>query len=199
MSTQHPDEQLWNDIVQDNELDSFFDESEAALVATAERSVRGGLPRWNRPATLGIAVGFMITAGAAWVLLTQHEPRVVTALPIAPAPAQTAPVSTPSVQAPVRPATHTVEHIETNVSATSTSNRTAMIERADSLQRVVMHTADARQTPSILYTIGVLRHRAGQTTKARRALQEAEVIALSMGLTDLLTKIHREQATLPTR
>ncbi|CAN5478854.1 hypothetical protein BH10BAC6_BH10BAC6_11760 [soil metagenome] len=199
MSIQHPDEQLWNDIVQDTELDSFFDESEAALVAKAERSVRGASPFWNRPATFGIALGFMITAGAAWMLLANHEAPAMAVSPHTTTAAPTSAISRPTMQAPTLEPTTQVGRMETRVSATSTSNRVASIERADSLQRIVTITTDTRQTPSILYSIGVLRHRAGQTTAARHALLEAEKIASSMGLTELLVKIHREQASLPTR
>jgi hypothetical protein len=200
MSTRHPDEQLWNDIVQDDELDRFFDESETSLVARAEQHVRRTSAPWKRPGTIGLAIGLLITAGTAWSLLTQRTPDIVVATSSAPssiaAPSvapSPAPTSAPSESAP------TAERHVTHVSATSTSNNAALIERADSLQRVVTLTTDKQQTPTLLYTIGVLRHRAGQVGAARRAFAEAEGIATQLKLDDLLVKIRREQSTLPSR
>lgn len=200
MSKRHPDEQLWNDIVQDDELDRFFDESETSLVARAEQHVRRTSAPWKRPGTIGLAIGLLITTGVVWSVLTQQAPDVavatttprtsITTPTIAPSPA---PASVPTANAP------TTERFSTHVSATSTSNSAALIERADSLQGVVSNTSDVHQTPTMWYTIGVLRHRAGQVEAARRALAEAEHLANQMKLDDLLDKIRREQTSLPTR
>ncbi|MBS1561069.1 MAG: hypothetical protein JSS89_05650 [Bacteroidetes bacterium] len=200
MSKRHPDEQLWNDIVQDDELDRFFDESEASLVARAEQHVRRTSAPWKRPGIIGLAVGLMITSGAAWSLLTQHGPDVVV-----PTTTPRTTVAMPTVAPTPAPAsgsttnTPTAERFSTQVSATSTSNNAALIERADSLQGVVSNTSDVHQTPTMWYTIGVLRHRAGQVEASRRALAEAEHIAMQMKLDDLLDKIRREQTSLPSR
>lgn len=200
MSTPHPDEQLWNDIVQDDDLDRFFDESETSLVARAEQHVRRTSAPWKRPGTIGLAIGLLITAGTAWSLLTQRTPDVVVATSstpssiaspsVAPSPV---PASVPAASAP------STERFANHVSATSTSNYAALIERADSLQGVVSNTSDVHQTPTMWYTIGVLRHRAGQVEAARRALAEAEHLATQMKLDDLLDRIRREQNSLPSR
>ncbi len=200
MSKRHPDEQLWNDIVQDDELDRFFDESETSLVARAEQHVRRTSAPWKRPGTIGLAIGLLITTGVVWSVFTQQAPEVavatttprssITTPMVAPSPA---PASVPTASAP------TTERFATHVSATSTSNSAALIERADSLQGVVSNTSDVHQTPTMWYTIGVLRHRAGQVEAARRALAEAEHLANQMKLDDLLDKIRREQTSLPSR